>query len=154
MTVPSYSDEKRARRYVDMLHFIANSDYGIPEYCPCGSQIIIKISKAEADVGKKFFVCKDFENDGLHRKKELNGAIEEETRRLRTKVDDNERRIRSLGPLEYKSLRTKVDDNERRIRSLGPLEYKIDEINKTKKNADEVAQLKEIIKNLYPNVSA
>ncbi|KAL0729828.1 hypothetical protein Bca4012_025921 [Brassica carinata] len=120
MTDPSYSDEKRVRRNVDVLHFVSDSDYGIMERCPCGSKIIIEISKAEADIGKKFFVCKDFENDGLHRKKEWNEAIEEETRRLRTKVDDNERRIRSLGALEYK----------------------IDGIDKTsKKNADEIAHL-------------
>ncbi|KAL0715731.1 hypothetical protein Bca4012_065053 [Brassica carinata] len=129
MTDPSYRDEKGARRYVDMLHFVANSDYGILKRCPCGSQIIIEISKAKAGVGKKFFVCKDFENDGLHRKKEWNEAIEEETRRLRNKDDDNERRMRSIGALEYK----------------------IDGIDKTsKKNADEIAHLKEIIKNLYP----
>ncbi|CAF2076137.1 BnaC01g29640D [Brassica napus] len=47
-----------------------------------------------------YFVCKHFENDGLHRKKEWDEAIEEETKNLTRKVDDHELKIRSLYSIE------------------------------------------------------
>ncbi|KAG2331403.1 hypothetical protein Bca52824_002583 [Brassica carinata] len=85
-----------------MVYFANDSDFGIPERCPCGSQIIIQVSIEAKAIPKKYFVCKDFKNDGLHRKKEWTEAIEDETRRLKTKVGDNESRMRSLGGLEYR----------------------------------------------------
>ena len=64
MTDPNYSDDKRAKRYMDMLQFVADSDYGIPRRYPCGGQIVIQIviqiCNAQADIGKKYFICKAF----------------------------------------------------------------------------------------------
>ncbi|KAF2601251.1 hypothetical protein F2Q70_00025600 [Brassica cretica] len=96
MTDPSYSDDKRAKRYIDMLYTVADSDYEIPRRCPCGGQIVIHICNAESDIGKKYFIFKDFEDDGLHIKKEWDEAIAEETGMLKKKVDGHECRIRSL----------------------------------------------------------
>ncbi|KAG2265457.1 hypothetical protein Bca52824_072536 [Brassica carinata] len=39
-------------------------------------------------------------NDGLHRKKEWDEAIEEETKKLTRKVDDHKLKIRSLYSIE------------------------------------------------------
>ncbi|CDY71739.1 BnaCnng74220D [Brassica napus] len=47
-----------------------------------------------------YFFCKHFENDGLHRKKEWDEAIEEETKKLTRKVDHHELKIRSLYSIE------------------------------------------------------
>ncbi|KAG2268794.1 hypothetical protein Bca52824_063349 [Brassica carinata] len=61
---------------VDMLYAVNDSNFGIPDRCPCGSAIIIQISTEAAAIPKKYFVCKDFKNDGLHRKQEWT-AIED-----------------------------------------------------------------------------
>ena len=49
---------------MDMLQFVADSDYGIPRRYPCGGQIVIQIviqiCNAQADIGKKYFICKAF----------------------------------------------------------------------------------------------
>ncbi|KAG2313856.1 hypothetical protein Bca52824_016978 [Brassica carinata] len=124
-----------------MVYAVNDSNYGILERCPCGSQIMVEISTKEADIGKKYFVCRDFKNDGLHIKKEWNEAIEDETRRLKEKVVDNEGRLRSLGALEYQ-----VDRIDKASQSndanIAHLDYQIDEIDKAmKENADEIAQL-------------
>ncbi|KAG2329859.1 hypothetical protein Bca4012_020616 [Brassica carinata] len=105
------------------------------------------LSEAEP-IPKKYFVCKDFKNDGLHRKKEWTEAIEDETRRLKATVGDNESRMRSLGGLGYwvDGIDKVSQKNDGEIAHLG---YQIDEIDKaSKKNADEIAQLKAIIEKL------
>ncbi|WZZ60314.1 hypothetical protein YC2023_060421 [Brassica napus] len=83
-----------------MLFFVADSDNEILLRCPCGGQIVIHVFKTGKDIGKKYFVCKHFENDGLHRKKEWDEAIEEETKKLTKKVADDELKIRSLYSIE------------------------------------------------------
>ena len=85
----------------------------------------------------------------MHRKKELTEAIEDETRRLKTKVGDNESRMCSLGGLEYR-----IDGIDKASKKndgvIAHLSYQIDEIDKaSKKNADEIALLKAIIEKLY-----
>ncbi|KAL0742078.1 hypothetical protein Bca4012_083591 [Brassica carinata] len=82
-----------------------------------------------------------FQDDGLHRKKEWNEAIEDETRRLKDKVAANEAKIRSFGPIEFQVDMIKKDliTNDANIAHLG---YQIDEIEKVlKENADDIAQL-------------
>lgn len=151
MTDPSYEDDKEHKRYNDMLFFIADSDNGIPLCCPCGGQIVIHISKAGTDIGKKYFVCKHFEvktynisfsffefiistcgfqDDGLHRKKEWGEAIEEETKKLMRKVDDHEVKIRSLYSIEDRLSRLEEDE---------------------KKNDEEIEEMKYFLKIHYPN---
>ncbi|KAG2305287.1 hypothetical protein Bca4012_064349 [Brassica carinata] len=135
--------------YMEMIYLVNDSDFGIPEHCPCGSQIIIQISTEAEAIPKKYFVCKDFKNNGLHRKKEWTEAIEDETRCLKTKVGDNESRMRSLGGLEYRidGIDKASQKNDGEIPHLG---YQIDEIDKaSKKNADEIALLEAIIEKLY-----
>ncbi|KAG2312664.1 hypothetical protein Bca52824_024221 [Brassica carinata] len=147
MSDPSYSDSE-GTSYMEMVYLVNDSDFGILERCPCGSQIIIQISTEAGAIPKKYFVCKDFKNDGLHRKKEWTEAIEDETRRLKTKVGDNESRMRSLGGLEYR-----IDGIDKASKKndgvIAHLSYQIDEIDKaSKKNADEIALLKAIIEKL------
>ncbi|CAN6884839.1 unnamed protein product [Brassica oleracea] len=64
------------------------------------------------------------------RNKEWDEAIEQETQRLTKKVDDHERKIRSLNSIEY------------RVSSLEEHENK---------NAEEIEELKYFLKNRYPN---
>ncbi|KAF3513998.1 hypothetical protein F2Q69_00007657 [Brassica cretica] len=132
MTDPSYSDDKRAKRYIDILYAVADSDYGIPRRCPCGGQIFVQICKAQAEIGKKYFICKDFEGDGLHRKKEWDEAIAEETEMLKKKVEGHERRIRSLNSMEN-CIKILEEDE--------------------KNNAAEIDEIKCFLENHYPKNS-
>ncbi|KAF3515012.1 hypothetical protein F2Q69_00006144 [Brassica cretica] len=144
----STSSSSDGASYVDMLYAVNDSNFGIPDHCPCGSAIIIQISTEAAAIPKKYFVCKDFKNDGLHRKQEWTAAIEDETRRLKKTVDDHESRIRSLGRVEYRIDRIDEDaqKNDGEIANLG---YQIHEMEKVlKKNTEEIALLKEIIEKL------
>ncbi|KAG2314364.1 hypothetical protein Bca52824_017486 [Brassica carinata] len=122
MSDPSYSDSD-GTSYMEMVYFVNDSDFGIPERFPCGSQIIIQISTEAELIPKKYFVCKDF----------------------KATVGDNESRMRSLGGLGYRvdGIDKASQKNDGEIAHLG---YQIDEIDKaSKKNADEIAQLKAII---------
>ncbi|KAG2269229.1 hypothetical protein Bca52824_063784 [Brassica carinata] len=58
---------KAHKDYYNMLHYVADAQHGIPQLCPCGS--ITKEVVDEEDTydylpGKRYFICKDFENDG------------------------------------------------------------------------------------------
>ncbi|KAF3563795.1 hypothetical protein DY000_02016743 [Brassica cretica] len=90
----------------------------------------INVCKAGTEIGKKYFVCKHFENDGLHRKKEWDEAIEKETKKLTQKVDDHELKNRSLYSIEDRLSRLEEDE---------------------KKNAEEIEDLKYFLKKRYPN---
>nr|VDD51719.1 unnamed protein product [Brassica oleracea] len=56
----STSSSSDGASYVDMLYAVNDSNFGIPDRCPCGSAIIIQISTEAAAIPKKYFVCKDF----------------------------------------------------------------------------------------------
>ncbi|CAN6889979.1 unnamed protein product [Brassica oleracea] len=112
----STSSSSDGASYVDMIYAVNDSNFGIPDRCPCGSAIIIQISTEAAAIPKKYFVCKDFKNDGLHRKQEWTAAIEDETRRLKKTVDDHESMIRSLGRVEYRIDRIDEDAQKTTVR--------------------------------------
>ncbi|KAL0689484.1 hypothetical protein Bca4012_089162 [Brassica carinata] len=55
---------KRQNDYINMLVFVADSEYGIPRRCPCGGRIIDEVClKDDYDTlpGKRFFTCKNYE---------------------------------------------------------------------------------------------
>ncbi|KAL0886180.1 hypothetical protein Bca101_010163 [Brassica carinata] len=57
---------KRQKDYINMLGFVADSEYGIPRRCPCGGRIIDEVRrKDEYDtlLGKRFFTCKNYKEE-------------------------------------------------------------------------------------------
>uniref|UniRef100_A0A0D3A755 Uncharacterized protein n=1 Tax=Brassica oleracea var. oleracea TaxID=109376 RepID=A0A0D3A755_BRAOL len=57
---------KRQNDYINMLGFVADSQYGIPRRCPCGGRIIDEVRrKDDYDTlpGKRFFTCKNYEEE-------------------------------------------------------------------------------------------
>ncbi|KAL0853757.1 hypothetical protein Bca101_058909 [Brassica carinata] len=55
---------KRQHEYYNMLGNVADSEYGIPRWCPCGGRMIDEICvKEEHDThpGKRFFTCINYE---------------------------------------------------------------------------------------------
>ncbi|KAG2314149.1 hypothetical protein Bca52824_017271 [Brassica carinata] len=85
-----------------MLQAAADSQYGIPTRCLCGSRIINEVrGKEEYDTlpGKRFFTCKNYEDDGLHCRHPWVFAVQEETERLTKRVKESEEYIFMVGKL-------------------------------------------------------
>ncbi|KAG5399002.1 hypothetical protein IGI04_020816 [Brassica rapa subsp. trilocularis] len=79
-------DMKARKDYYNMLHYVADAQQGIPQLCPCGS--ITKEVVDEEDTydylpGKRYFICKDFENDGLHFRQPWVMGMQQEEKLLR-----------------------------------------------------------------------
>ncbi|KAG2322844.1 hypothetical protein Bca52824_016057 [Brassica carinata] len=97
MTHPNeeYMQMKALKRDIDMLGFVADGQCGIPTRCPCGGRIINKVSRdskypTDFDTlqGRKYFTCKNFENDGFHFRQPGVFGIQEEPEMLRKRVDE------------------------------------------------------------------
>ena len=55
---------KRQTQHINMLGFVADSEYDIPTRCPCGGRVINEVAgKEDYDTlpGKRFFTCKNYE---------------------------------------------------------------------------------------------
>ena len=62
MESPPYEEVKRYKKYCDMLHYMADSDDGIPKDCLCGGQIVVvDTTETETDTGNKYFIFNQFE---------------------------------------------------------------------------------------------
>ncbi|KAG2308331.1 hypothetical protein Bca52824_028079 [Brassica carinata] len=81
-----HRDMKAHKAYYNMLDFVANAQQGIPKPCLCGS--ITKELVDESDTydylpGKRYFICKDYENDGLHFRQPWIMGMQQEIERLK-----------------------------------------------------------------------
>ncbi|KAL0652425.1 hypothetical protein Bca4012_095116 [Brassica carinata] len=91
------AEEKRHSKgqndYINMLGFVADSEYGIPRRCPCGGRIIDEVrQKDNYDTlpGKRFFTCKNYEADGFHYRQPWVLGVQEEIERLTKRVEEAE----------------------------------------------------------------
>ncbi|KAL0815749.1 hypothetical protein Bca101_072193 [Brassica carinata] len=98
MTHPYEEDRemKDLKDDIDMFGFVADADCGIPTRCPCegGGRIINEVSrdpKYQTDFdtlpGRKYFTCKNFEDDGFHFRQPWIFGVQEEVQILRKRVD-------------------------------------------------------------------
>ncbi|WZZ91530.1 hypothetical protein YC2023_120109 [Brassica napus] len=101
-----------------MLHFVADAQQGIPKLCPCGS--ITKESVDEEDTydylpGKRYFICKDFENDRMHFRQPWVMGVQQEVERLKIRVHEHEKLLRECDELkaQVRMLLRRVSDLER-----------------------------------------
>ncbi|KAG2266564.1 hypothetical protein Bca52824_073643 [Brassica carinata] len=135
----STSSSSDGASYVDMLYAMNDSNFGIPDRCPCGSAIIIQISTETVAIPKKYFVCKDFKKARMDRRyRRRNPTLEENAIPSR----NDELRSLNIGSIEL----TKMLKNDGEIANLG---YQIHEMEKVlKKNTEEIVLLKEIIEKL------
>ncbi|KAL0771131.1 hypothetical protein Bca101_036282 [Brassica carinata] len=111
-------DMKAHKTYYQRVDFISNSLHGISQLCPCGS--ITKEIVDEEDTydylrGKRYFICKDFENDGLHYRQPWVMGAQEEVERLKQKVLRHENLLRECEALKayVKMLVKRVSELER-----------------------------------------
>ncbi|KAL0835339.1 hypothetical protein Bca101_087228 [Brassica carinata] len=96
-------DKKAHKDYYNMLDFVANAQQGIPKLFPCGS--ITKETVDEEDTydylpRKRYFICKDFENDGLHFRQPLVMTIQEEVERLKERYHEQAKLLRECQALK------------------------------------------------------
>ncbi|KAG5382168.1 hypothetical protein IGI04_033638 [Brassica rapa subsp. trilocularis] len=96
-------DMKAHKAYISMVDFVAEAQQGIPKLCPCGS--ITKEPVDEEDTydylpGKRYFICKDFENDGLHFRQPWVTGVTEEVERLKLRVHEHEKLLRECEALK------------------------------------------------------
>ncbi|KAG2315404.1 hypothetical protein Bca52824_018526 [Brassica carinata] len=84
---------KRQKEHYIMLQCAADTQYGIPTRCLCGSRIINEVrGKEEYDTlpGKRFFTCKNYEDDGLHYRHPWVFGVQEKIERLTKRVKESE----------------------------------------------------------------
>ncbi|KAF3522929.1 hypothetical protein F2Q69_00051414 [Brassica cretica] len=96
-------DMKAHKAYCDMLDFVANAQQKIPKRCPCGS--ITKEFVDEEDTydylpGKIYFICKDYQNDGLHFRQPWVMGVQQEVERLKERVHEHENLLRECQALK------------------------------------------------------
>ncbi|XP_048593732.1 uncharacterized protein LOC125577071 [Brassica napus] len=111
-------DMKARKDYYNMLHYVADAQQGIPQLCPCGS--ITKEVVDEEDTydylpGKRYFICKDFENDGLHFRQPWVMGMQQEVERLKKKFYEQEKLLRECQSLkeQVRMLLKRVTELER-----------------------------------------
>ncbi|KAG2281066.1 hypothetical protein Bca52824_052286 [Brassica carinata] len=86
---------KRQNHHINMLGFVADSEYGIPRRCLYGGRLINEVrGKEDYDTlpGKRFFTCKNYElsADGLHYRQPWVIGVQEELERLTKRVEEAE----------------------------------------------------------------
>ncbi|KAG5384078.1 hypothetical protein IGI04_035548, partial [Brassica rapa subsp. trilocularis] len=84
---------KRQTHHINMLGFVADSEYGIPRRCLCGGRVINEVAgKEDYDTlpGKRFFTCKNYEADGFHYRQPWVIGVQEELERLTKRVKEAE----------------------------------------------------------------
>ncbi|KAF3596065.1 hypothetical protein DY000_02020517 [Brassica cretica] len=96
-------DMKAHKAYYDMLDFVADAQQGIPKLCPCGS--ITKEFVDEEDTydylpGKRYFICKNYQNDGLDFRQPWVMSVQEEVERLKVRVHEHENLLRECEALK------------------------------------------------------
>ncbi|KAF3559377.1 hypothetical protein F2Q69_00015519 [Brassica cretica] len=112
-------DMKAHKAYYNMLHFVANAQQGIPKMCPCGS--ITKEVVDEEDTydylpGKRYFICKDYENDGMHFRQPWVMGMQQEVERLKERFHEQEKLLRECEALkgQVRMLLMRVAELEKR----------------------------------------
>ncbi|KAL0853806.1 hypothetical protein Bca101_058958 [Brassica carinata] len=97
-------DRKRQKEYINMLGYMADSEYGILTRCPCGGRIINEVrGKEDYDTlpGKRFFPCKNYQADGFHYRQPWVIGVQEELERLTKRVEEGEKVIKEVPNLKY-----------------------------------------------------
>ncbi|KAL0775109.1 hypothetical protein Bca101_040261 [Brassica carinata] len=111
-------DMKSHKAYYNMLHFVSDAQQGIPKLCPCGS--ITKEFVDEDDTydylpGKRYFICTDYQNDGMHFRQPWVMGVQQEIERLKLKFLEQEKLLRECEALkvQVKMLLERVCELER-----------------------------------------
>ncbi|CAH8294163.1 unnamed protein product [Eruca vesicaria subsp. sativa] len=111
-----HRDKKAHKAYYDMLHFVSDVQQGIPNLYPCGSitkEIVDEEDTYDYLPGRRYFICKDFENDGLHFRQPWVMGVQQEVERLKLQVLEHDKILR-----ECEALKAQVSMLLRRVSEL------------------------------------
>ncbi|XP_022566578.1 glutathione S-transferase T2-like [Brassica napus] len=128
----------RQKEYINMLRYVADSEYGIPKRYACGGRMIDEVRENEEyDTlpGKRFFTCKNYEADGLHYRQLWVIGVQEEIKRLTKRVEKAEQVI--------KRLTKRVEEAEQVITGVSNLNKQIETLEVCKFVGSYEAALKE-----------
>ncbi|KAG2321102.1 hypothetical protein Bca52824_014315 [Brassica carinata] len=92
-------ETKRQKEYINMLGYVADSEYGIPTRCPCGGRIIDEVRGKEdynTLPAKRFFTCKNYQADGFHYRQPWVIGVQEEIECLTKRVEEAEQVIKGV----------------------------------------------------------
>ncbi|KAG2276136.1 hypothetical protein Bca52824_058691 [Brassica carinata] len=92
-------ETKRQKEYINMLGYVADSEYRIPTRCLCGGRIIDEVrGKEDYDTlrGKRFFTCKNYQADGFHYRQPWVIGVQEEIECLTKRVEEAEQVIKGV----------------------------------------------------------
>ncbi|KAJ0253556.1 hypothetical protein HA466_0112250 [Hirschfeldia incana] len=96
-------DMKAHKAYYNMLHFVSEAQHGIPKLCLSGSitkEIVDEEDTYDYLPGKRYFICKDHENDGLHFRQPWVMGMQEEVVNLKVRVNGHEKLLRECKTLK------------------------------------------------------
>uniref|UniRef100_A0A0D3E2C0 Zinc finger GRF-type domain-containing protein n=1 Tax=Brassica oleracea var. oleracea TaxID=109376 RepID=A0A0D3E2C0_BRAOL len=112
---------KKQHEHINMLSFVADSEYGIPKRCLCGGRLINEVrGKEDYDTlpGKRFFTCRNYEADGLHYRQPWVIGVQEELERLTKRVEEAEQVM-----LGVSNLSKQFERLEEQVNSLNEAVY-------------------------------
>ncbi|KAG2311391.1 hypothetical protein Bca52824_022948 [Brassica carinata] len=92
MADPYYAEMKQHKREADWLHAYVYANYCIPTKCTCGGAVTVDTDER----GRNYYVCKVYEDDGLHTRHDCLAAIEEELKELKSQYDYEVSLLRKL----------------------------------------------------------
>ncbi|KAG2248492.1 hypothetical protein Bca52824_088120 [Brassica carinata] len=104
---------KRQTQHINMLGFVADSEYDIPTRCPCGGRVINEVAgKEDYDTlpGKRFFTCKNYEPWVI--------GVQEELERLTKRVEEAEEVMMGVSNLSKQIESVEVSDTLLAVSSL------------------------------------
>ncbi|KAF3539454.1 hypothetical protein F2Q69_00022782 [Brassica cretica] len=84
MTDPYYSQMKQHKMECGWLYAVADANHGIPNKCACGQSIVVETGEQ----GRRYYVCKVFEDDGSHFRICCLQALENEVNDLKKDARD------------------------------------------------------------------
>ncbi|KAG2306930.1 hypothetical protein Bca52824_026678 [Brassica carinata] len=84
MADPYYEEMKQHKRDADWIYAYAYANHCIPKKCTCGGAITVETDER----GRNYYICKVFEDDGLHIRHACLDAIEKELDMLKSEYAD------------------------------------------------------------------
>ncbi|XP_024016124.1 uncharacterized protein At4g04775-like [Eutrema salsugineum] len=99
--MPSYSDSSSEEPEMDMLQWWGFGDFGIPEKCFCGRDMILKSMTGDtpATPGRRYYTCPFWLKEGSreHIWKWWDEAVTEELERLKIDLGNHKEKLQVLG---------------------------------------------------------
>ncbi|XP_009138215.1 uncharacterized protein LOC103862266 isoform X2 [Brassica rapa] len=96
-------DMKARKDYYNMLHAVSDAQQGIPQFCPCGSltkEVVDEDDTYDYLPGKRYFICREFENDGMHFRQPWVTGMQQEVERFKKIFNEQEKLKRECEALK------------------------------------------------------